>query len=82
MKGLIKDHPVSEVCVSQWKLATAIVRLWARDEGHSHLGGANQIRGNSISVGIRIFSIGAGLSFVGGLCRVFGLSPPGGLTLR
>lgn len=57
MRGLSSDHPVSELCASQWKLTKAIVRLWASDAGHSHLGGVIQIKGNSMSVGIRIFSI-------------------------
>lgn len=57
IRGFIKDHPVSEVWVSQWKLARAIIRLCARGAGHTHLGGASQIKGNIISVGRRIFNI-------------------------
>jgi len=57
IKGLIKDHPVSEVCISQCRLISAMIRPWARDEGHNHLGGVSQIVGNNISVGRRTFSI-------------------------
>lgn len=39
--------------------------------GHSHLAGVNQIVGNSIIVGMRIFNIGEGLGFVSGRSRVF-----------
>lgn len=58
------------------------MRLWARDDGHSHLGGASQMRGNSMSVGRRIFSIVVGSGFVGGLSRAFGPWLLGGLILR
>ena len=33
---------------------------WAREEGHTHLGGVSQIVGKSMSVGRRIFSIVGG----------------------
>lgn len=45
--------------------------LLAREVVHSHLAGVNQANGMSITVGIRIFSIAGGLSFVGGQYRVF-----------
>ena len=57
IRGFVKDQPVSEVRVSQWRLVTAITRVWAREEVHTHLGGVSQIKGNNVSVGIRIFSI-------------------------
>ena len=57
IRGLVRDQPVSEVRASQWRLITARVILWARDEGHNHLGGVSQTSGSNVSVGIRIFSI-------------------------
>ena len=66
MSGFMSDHPVSDVCISQCRLTKAIIRPWAREDGHSHLGGASQIVGNSISVGRSTFSIVRGLGFVGG----------------
>lgn len=57
MYGFRVDHPVSDVLINQERLANAIVRLWAREAGQSHLCGVSQIIGNSISVGMRIFSI-------------------------
>jgi len=60
MRGFIKDHPVSEACISQCRLIKAIIRPWAREEGHSHFGGASQMVGKSMSVGRRIFSIVGG----------------------
>lgn len=53
------------------KLNTAMRRLWASVEGHSHFGFVNHVVGISIRVGIRIFSIVAGSGFGGGLSRVF-----------
>ena len=41
-------------------LINAIISPWAREEGHSHLGGVSQIVGKSISVGRRIFNIVGG----------------------
>lgn len=64
-------HPDSVVLLSQDRLRTAINRLLARVVGQSHFDGASQVVGTSIIVGIRIFSIVGGLSFVDGLCRVF-----------
>lgn len=69
MSGFMRDHPVSDECISQCRLTRAMIRPWAREEGHSHLGGASQIVGNSISVGRSTFSIARGLGFVGGRCR-------------
>lgn len=40
---------------------------------HSHFEGDNQIVGNSMIVGIKIFSIVVGLGLVGGLFRGCGL---------
>lgn len=50
-------QPVSDRLSNQVRLASAIIRLWARVVGQSHLGDTNQVVGTSISVGIRIFSI-------------------------
>ena len=61
---------------------TAIIMLWPREEGHTHLGGVIRISGNIISVGRRTFSIVGGLGFVGGLFRVFGRWLRGVLVLR
>lgn len=72
MYKLSSDHPVSDMFFSQDKLISAIIRLWAKVVGHSHLAGTSQVVGTSISVGIRIFSIATGLGFEGGLCRGFG----------
>lgn len=54
------------------RLARAIIRLWSKAVGHSHLVGDNQMVGMSIRVGIKIFSIVGGLSFVNDLNRGFG----------
>jgi len=53
-------QPVSDRLSSQVRLASAIMRLWARVVGHSHFAGTIQVVGTSISVGIRIFSIVVG----------------------
>lgn len=58
MSVLRNVQPVSEGHFIHCRLKKAIIRLWARADGHSHLGGANQIVGISIIVGMRIFSIG------------------------
>ena len=60
IRGFIRDHPVSEVCISQCRLTKAITRPWARDDGHSHLGGVSQIVGNNMRVGRSTFSIEGG----------------------
>lgn len=62
-------QPVSDIFLSQVRLASAIVRLWRRVVGHSHLAGVIQAVGMSIMVGIKIFNIGGGLGFVGGQYR-------------
>lgn len=49
---------------------------------HSHFGEVVQIVGNSMIVGIRIFSIVGGLGLVGGLFHGFGLWQPIMLSLR
>jgi hypothetical protein len=59
-----------------------MIRLWAIDVVHSHFAGLSQIVGKSMSVGIRIFNIGGGLSFGGDLCRVFVRLLLVGLILR
>ena len=79
---LEEDHPVSDDHLSQDKLARAIIKLWAIDVVHNHFAGLSQIVGKSMSVGMRIFNIGGGLSFGGGLCRVFVQLLLVGLTLR
>lgn len=48
----------------------------------SHLGEESQIVGNSIIVGIRIFSIVVSLGIVGDPCREFGLWQLAGLGPR
>jgi len=58
MRGFIRDQPVSDVCMSQCKLASAIMRLWPKEDVQTHLKGVSQIVGKSMRVGIRIFSIG------------------------
>lgn len=60
IKGFIKDHPVSDVCINQCRLTRAMMRLWARDEGQTHFGGVSQIVGNSKNVGRSTFSIVGG----------------------
>lgn len=65
-------QPVSDRFFSQERLAKAISRLCIRVVGQSHLAGVSQVVGMSISVGMRIFSIVAGLGFEGGRFRVFG----------
>lgn len=51
---------------------SAISRLCISVVGQSHLAGTSQVVGTSINVGIRIFSIVAGLSSVGGRYHEFG----------
>lgn len=55
------------------RLANAITRLWRRVVGHSHFEGTSQVVGISIIVGIKIFNIGEGSSFVSDLTHVCGL---------
>ena len=57
IKGLMVDQPVSMVFFNQERLNSAIIILWARVVGQSHLEGVNQVVGTSIRVGMRIFSI-------------------------
>lgn len=64
-----EDQPVSDRFLSQVRLNRAIMKLWERVEGQSHLAGESQVVGTSIRVGIRIFSIVGGLGFVGGQFR-------------
>lgn len=59
-----------------------MIRPWAREDGHSHLGGASQIVGNSISVGRSTFSIARGLGFVGDRCHACELRLLAALGLR
>lgn len=54
---LSEAQPVSDRLSSQVRLASAMIRLCARVEGHNHFGLTNQAVGTSMSVGIRIFSI-------------------------
>jgi len=82
ISGLISDQPVSELFINQWRLISAMIRLWPRDEGHNHLGRDSQIVGNSIRVGRRTFSIGEGSGFAGGRCRACGLLLPVGPVLH
>lgn len=50
----------------------AMTRAWAVVVVQSHFGVTSQVVGNSISVGIIIFSIVGDLDFGGGLCHVYG----------
>lgn len=72
IRGFNMAHPFSEVFFSQCRLIKAMIVLWAREAGQSHLLGSSQAVGRSTRVGIKIFSIGEGLSFVGGLYHGFG----------
>lgn len=54
---LREAQPVSDRFSSQARLASAMIRLWARVVGHNHLGDVNQVVGTSIRVGMRIFNI-------------------------
>lgn len=65
------DQPTSDRQPSQVRAASAIIRLWPRVVGQSHLAGTSQVVGNSMSVGISTFSIVAGLGSVSGLFRGF-----------
>lgn len=56
----------------QNRLSVAISRLFAVASCQNHLVGDIHVAGISIIVGIRIFSIVAGLGSGGGLCRGFG----------
>nr|WP_246010480.1 hypothetical protein [Bacillus yapensis] len=56
----------------------AMVKAWAVVVAQSHFGVASQVVGNSISVGIKIFSIVGGLDFGGDLCRVYAWQQQGG----
>ena len=60
MYTLREDQPVSDKFSSQVRLASAMMRLWARVVGHNHFDGTIQVVGTSISVGMRIFSIVVG----------------------
>lgn len=71
-------HPVSEAHLIQVRLMRAIIRLCKVVTGQSHLEGENQIVGNSIIVGIKIFNIVVGLGLVGGLFHGFVLWLPVG----
>lgn len=51
------DQPVSDGHFSQETLIRAIRRLCSVEVDQSHFGEVNQIVGNSIIVGIKIFSI-------------------------
>lgn len=82
MYGLRDFHPVSEGLANQVKLSSEIRRLWANTVGQSHLFLVVQAVKTSITVGMRIFSIVAGSSFLGGLTRGFGLSQLGGQVLH
>lgn len=66
-------QPVSVVQLIQWRLSIAMSRLCRVVVVQSHFGVENQIVGNSIIVGIKIFSIVKGLRIVVGLFRVFEL---------
>lgn len=57
MYWLREVQPVSDRFSNQVRLASAIIRLWAKAVGHNHFEGTIQVVGTSISVGIRIFSI-------------------------
>lgn len=57
---LVVVQPVSEFHFNQVRLTKAIRRLWAVELVHNHFAGDNQIVGNSITVGIKIFSIVGG----------------------
>ena len=57
INGLTVDQPVSMVFFSQERLKSAIIILWARVVGQSHLEGVSQAVGTSMRVGTRIFSI-------------------------
>lgn len=70
---LEEAQPVSKGHLIQVRLVRAIVRLWKVIMVQSHFGGDSQIVGNSMIVGIRIFSIVVSLGLVGGLFREFGL---------
>lgn len=60
---LVVVQPVSKDHLIKVKLIRAITRLWVVMLVHNHLGEESQIVGNSMMVGIRIFSIvvGSGL---------------------
>ena len=60
MYVLTQAQPVSERFSSHVRLASAMIRLWARAVGQRYLGAVNQVVGTSITVGMRIFSIGVG----------------------
>lgn len=75
-------QPVSEAFISQERLKVAMIKLWVRAVGQSHLAGESQAVGTSIRVGMRIFSILRGLGFLGGLCRGFERQLLGGRGLR
>jgi len=67
-----EDQPVSDRFLSQVRLNRAIMKLWERVEGQSHLAGVSQVVGTSMRVGMRIFSIVGGLGFVAGQFRECG----------
>ena len=68
---LREDHPVSERFFNQERLIREMQKLYIKLMGQSQLRLSNQAVGISMSVGIRIFSIGGGLGFVVGRSREF-----------
>lgn len=69
---LSEDQPVSERFFSHERLIKEMQKLYNKLMGQSQLGLSSQAVGISISVGIRIFSIGGGLGFAVGQFRGFG----------
>ena len=73
MYGLEVDQLVSMGSLIQVRLSNAIIKLCVVVYVHSHLGVESQIVGNSMMVGIRIFSIVVSLGLVGDLFHGSGL---------
>lgn len=68
-----EDQAVSDGFLNQVRLNSAMIRLWVRVVGHSHLAGVSQAVGKSMRVGIIIFSIVVSLGFGGGRIHGCGL---------
>lgn len=67
----IEYQPVSEVHFTHDRLNRAIMKLWVRADGQSHLCGTNQVVGINMIVGIKITNIVRYLVLIFDQCHEF-----------